>query len=1134
MKQYLILVLCTINLLSNSIIAQNADLRFSHLNTDHGLSNSTITDIIQDSRGFIWVGTSAGLNRYNGYNFTVYKNIPNDTTSISSDRIESIMEDEYGGLWICTANGLNRFNYQLNSFERVSFSELTHSDQTVVYLSDIYYKNDIIWLTTFAYGLIKYNIKTNKYESIRHIPDNNNSLSTDNIYTLHYDSKDRIWLGNLETGVDVYETKTNTFKNFRFKTNDPLTNNIRCIFEVSESDFLFGTDNGIIRLFINETDTLYKYYKHNQKLTNSISGGNVWTIYRDTQGIIWVATQQGLNVFNEIEESFSHIRSNSSNEASISSDEVQCILQDNQGGIWFGTYQGGLNILNLNNQLFKHRTHNPNDPNSLSAHSVFAFEEISDNKLWLGIDHGGLSLFDKNKGSLKKYTQTSKTNSLPSNSVICLHTDKKNQLWVGMYAGGLCRFDKRTNTFIQYNPPEIHYKSLNTWDIIEDSEGKIWASTVGYGIFNYNPDTKKYTTFQTDLEDTLSLAHSVAWCLIEDKDQNIWVGNMAGLQKHNRKNNNFTYYPYKQQNTTIANTYNVLSVYEDSKDRFWVGIDGFGLNLFNKKTGNFIAFNENDGLINNSINSIIEDNNGNLWLSTNKGISRVTIENDSITNIYNINKKNGLLEDQFNIGAAYFSKFGDLYLGSTKGFVFFNPDSIRSNKFIPPVYITDFMLFNKPVPIDPTGKTDSPLKEHISTTDAITLNHEQSVFSLKFAALNFTSSENNQYAYILEGFENEWNYIGTKREVSYTNLDAGKYIFKVKASNNDGLWNQSPTMLQINILPPWWESWWFKTIVILIIVGSSITFYLLRMRQMKNRQHILESKIKERTKQIRNAKEKIEHSHKQITDSINYASKIQKAVLPSLKMIEAVFPEYFILYKPRDVVSGDFYWSKTYKNYIILIAADCTGHGVPGAFVSMLGISFLNEITQYSKVWESDKKASQILELLRNKVKVALRQQDEATNSRDGMDLALCIIDLDTKVMQFAGANNPLCIIRNAPINDSNVSIRKSETKGGFTISQIKADPMPIGVYSKERPFNNYEIQLQSNDKLYLFSDGFIDQFGGNEGKKFMTSNFRSLLLDIHSQTMDKQKETLEKTLKEWMGNNYKQIDDVLVMGIKI
>ena len=310
----------------------------------------------------------------------------------------------------------------------------------------------------------------------------------------------------------------------------------------------------------------------------------------------------------------------------------------------------------------------------------------------------------------------------------------------------------------------------------------------------------------------------------------------------------------------------------------------------------------------------------------------------------------------------------------------------------------------------------------------------------------------------------------------------------------------------------------------------------------------LEDKVKTRTKElskvnsklqvilkrVNEQKEEIENSHRKTTDSINYASRIQNAILPALEIFEDYFSDYFVLFKPRDVVSGDFYWAKKVNEHLIFVAADCTGHGVPGAFVSMLGISFLNEIAQSNSIWKSDNKASQLLELLRDKVKTAFRRKGDISDRKDGMDLALCIIDTKTKKLQYAGANNPLCIVRGKSLPEIEIADVRTEVKGDFRITQIKPDAMPIGIYSRESSFQNQEIQLANNDKLYLFSDGFLDQLGLKSGKKFMIRNFRNLLLDIHQKPMTEQKQILDETLKNWMGKKYMQVDDILVMGVKI
>jgi serine phosphatase RsbU (regulator of sigma subunit) len=448
---------------------------------------------------------------------------------------------------------------------------------------------------------------------------------------------------------------------------------------------------------------------------------------------------------------------------------------------------------------------------------------------------------------------------------------------------------------------------------------------------------------------------------------------------------------------------------------------------------------------------------------------------------------------------------------------------------VPKIVFTDFRILNESVK---PGK-NAPLKESIQTADVIELKPNQKDFRFEFSALHFVSPTQNTYAYKMEGYDDDWIDLGTQNYISFKSFPHGEYVLKVKAANCDGVWNEEGISIKVIIHPPFWATWWFRILVLLFIVGCIWVYIKIRERNLKIEKRKLEKIVEKRTLEIREANEElkqqseelksqneeittqrdqIEIQHIAITDSILYAKRIQTAVLPRIEYIDEVLPENFILFKPRNVVSGDFYWVRQVNEYIIIAVADCTGHGVPGAIMSMLGISFINEIVQNKEVLQTD----EALNELRRQIKQALRQTGKKGEADDGMDMGLVALNTKTNVLQYSGANCPLYLVQNGEL------------------VEIKPDKMPIGYYPNEKPsFTHHEIQLKSTDVFYLFSDGFADQLGGKKALKYKVSNFQKTIFENHKKPMPIQKEILAQELKDWM-KGHDQTDDILVMGVRV
>ncbi|HET6992133.1 MAG TPA: SpoIIE family protein phosphatase, partial [Bacteroidia bacterium] len=551
----------------------------------------------------------------------------------------------------------------------------------------------------------------------------------------------------------------------------------------------------------------------------------------------------------------------------------------------------------------------------------------------------------------------------------------------------------------------------------------------------------------------------------------------------------------------------ISSLYVDRFEGIWVGTNGSGLIYL--KNGEPVFFTEKEGLPSNVINGILPGVKDELWLSSNAGLCRF----DPIAKTINsYTPADGLQGNEFNQNCNVRTPDGKIWFGGVKGVTAFYPKDITRNLTPAPTVITSFTVLNKPFPLD----TD------ITFTKDITLSYLDYFFSFDFAGLEFTNSSRNHYRYMMEGFDDDWVDIGTRRFATFTNLDPGEYTFRVMSSNNDGYWGNGGTEIHITITPPFWRTKWFYTLCGIFILLSVWGFIRWRESNLRKEKEVLETKVQERTFELNEEKEKVTAAHKDIRDSINYAKRIQYALLAHEQLLKNNLSEYAILFKPKDVVSGDFYWAtetvggqqSAGKFYIAV--CDSTGHGVPGAFMSLLNISYLNEAIIEKKM----EKPGEVFDYVRKRLIENISQsRDDSGGGQDGMDAILVCFDKKNAKVTYAAAHNSPVIIRNGEV------------------IELPADKMPVGKGEKNIPFETREMQLQKGDALYLYTDGFADQFGGPDsyrgGKKFKETNLKKLLAQIADLPMKEQEKKLQEEFELWKGG-LEQVDDTLIIGIRV
>jgi len=829
--RYFILAWILLSVLAQITEAQTQNIRFNHLTPNDGLSHGWVHAIIQDKYGFIWIGTDDGLNRYDGYNFRVYKNNIRDQYSLSSSCVIAMIEDINGNLWVGTRQGLNYYDRKKDRFIR------HHKSSQGEILSVAEDRDGNIWIGT-TLNIIRMDLKNDSVYSYAPniVSQNRVTRSAGGHRAIMIDGRNHVWI-TASYGLLLYNKESDSFINYYHNNEDPQSIGSNDLYSIMEDKFgrlWLGSSEGL-DLFSNAFEYPQKgIFMHYRNITNdhkSISNGTILTLLEDNKHNLWIGTENGgldlldLNGYKIGTNNFIHFKKDPNRASSLSDNSIYSLFQDNQGSIWIGTFGSGINIVNPITEKFIHIISEPGVKNSLGNNSVNAFFEEND-FLWIGTS-GGLDRYNKRDDTFKHYVHDPlNKKSIGSDAVWYVGKDKQGNLWIGTWGGGLNRFDYKTETFEQYyNDPgdTTSIGSSNVFSVFEDSKGNLWVGTMGGGLNLFDIKKKIFTRY---LVTNSEINSNYIQAIVEAKNGDLWFCNSSAITQFDTKTKKFDIYMHSEDDSTSLSSNKVVSIFRDSKENLWIGTDA-GLNLFQESTRNFTCYRTENGLPDNSVNSIQEDNKGNLWIGTNKGLSKfINAVNLPVKPEFkNYSYGDGLQSNAFGRRSSFKGADGMLYFGGTNGFNMFNPDKITDNTYIPPIVISDFQIFNKHELLGDIG-----LKKDIGNIEDLVLSYKQSVFSFDFAALSYISSSKNQYAYKLEGFEENWNYIGTKRTVTYTNLDPGRYILRVKGSNNDNVWNEEGISVPIIITPPFWGTLWFRLILLAAFLGVLYWIYKWQMQ----------------------------------------------------------------------------------------------------------------------------------------------------------------------------------------------------------------------------------------------------------------------------------------------------------------
>jgi len=1002
-------------------------LRFNPISVGDGLSHSTVYSMWQDQQGFMWIGTQDGLNKYDGYGFTIYRYDPLDSTSLASSNISSLTQTTDGMIWIGSwGAGLVEFDpyrevsraYRHDPNDPASLS----NNRAQVVFTD---RNGTIWVGTAGGGLNRFQRDSGTFVRYLHDPADSLSLSHNRIWSIDEDPAGNLWIGT-DDGLNRFDPQTETFQTFKHDPAQPQSlshSRIRTLKVVSETEIWVGTQAGLNRF--NPLSGIATHYRHQPDDPNSLSGDVITALYpHHASGTVWVGTtNNGLNRLDPQTGRVSRYQNDPRDPHSLSHNNVRAIYEDRAGMFWVATRRGGVNTFRLVPERFQTWQHDPLNPNSLSDDIIWSIYEDREGILWIGTGDGGLNRWDRKHQQFTHYQHDpADPTTLNQNDVRAIFEDRFGALWIGTDDGGLNRLDRQRGTFTHYEPNPDQPGSLSNKDvtcIYEDQFGLLWIGTDGGGLNRWDRATNTFIHYRHDPRNPHSLSDDLVWLIYETMSGDLWIGTGDGLNRLDRETDTFEVFHQRQETPQPSPLYlindNIRAMYEAPDGVLWIGTSGGGLHQWDRTRQKTQYYTTNDGLPSNVINSILPDENGNLWLSTNQGLSQFDPLAESFRNF---DVHDGLQSNVFNPGAGLKTRQGTLFFGGIHGLNEFDAKNIHNNSYIPPVVITSIKRFDQELPVEPP----------LPLANQIRLPFHHNFFSLEFAGLNFIQSAKNRYVYRLEGFDVNWVRAGTRRYANYTNVPPGTYHFRVRAANNDGVWNTEGASLTILIDPPFWQTWWFYYLegIVGIMVLSLVIWSVSRYTQNR-----------------------FENNRR--SQELSYARQVQFSMLPKSDLYHETVEVVGKMITATEV-GGDYYdFIELEDDQYCLALGDAAGHGAAsGLLVGMTKVSVIQAI--------KTRKRHITLEHFMEQFNAALK----ASNLQRGMCMSLLLAVIDTRHRRLKVASSGM---------PYPYYYRKAEDR----LLPLTIKGPPLGLLTNIQ-VQSRTILLEPGDFVIFLTDGFMER----------------------------------------------------------
>ncbi len=1026
--------------------------------SDKGLPYSTLRQVFQTKDKYIWVGGYEGLLRFDGNNFDYYSS--NTIPELKTNSVTRFAESLDSTLWIGT-QGSGLLSYK-NGIFKVHGLEKEYI--TAIHILD---ETDSMYVGTRSGGLFGYDIKTQKFTSIF-----KNQLGKEAIYDILEYPKGKFWLGTRNNGVLTLEN--NILSEVESEVGKSAT--LRLYLD-NQNKVWAGTYNGVVKY--QEGKFIRKFKAINER---------IYDMKFDLAGNFWIATHHNIYRNNPRTDELELLKSNTNEPF----EDTRSIYIDKEDNLWIPSIKQGLC------RLYEGKFLNYTTRQGLDYSSINSLTTYNDKDILVGTTKGHLHIIDVENNKVTDYpTKINLTNQ----ELLNIRQDKEGIVWISTYKGLIRKdIDGTERVFTEKDglPTKMIVRTY------QDSKGRFWIGTRGEGLVEMKKDstTNQYTFEKISTERGFDSYFIMS--IREDNRGNLLVAtNDKGI--FIERGNKFESFGIEEGLPTNL----IFNMYCDKENTIWIASSA---GIIRWKDDEKVFFGTENDFVRESIFDILEDRQGYFWLSTNKGV--LCIKKKDINDLVDkkitkltwkrYSKYNGMASEQCTGAASsLMSKNGDIWIPTFGGVLKIQPNLLKDNRYLPSVYIKQISLDDE-ISLEPKN---------------ITIEPDQQRLIIEFTALSWKAPQTTKLKYKLQGFDKEWTTVTSKRQATYTSLPHGEYTFKVIAANNDGVWNNEGATLKIIVKPHIYQTKGFMAAIFLLLMAGVWGVVSVRTKIIKAKAKELEEIVKLRTNELQSTNSElmmqqkvVKAQNKNIISSINYAKRIQVAMLPTREYIQKILPKLCILFLPRDIVSGDFYWIEEYNEKVIVATVDCTGHGVPGAFMSLIANDILNKVVLDYSITEPQL----ILDVLNQEVITILNQKK--TDNRDGMDMNIWVWNKKKNIVEFAGAKNPLIYIKNQKLYE------------------IKANSMPIGgnsSYKIEQKYIKHTIKVDAPITIYTFSDGYQDQFGGVKNKKYMKSKFKQLLLEIHALPMPEQHKILKETFIKWK-QNYEQIDDVLVMGVKI